>query len=345
MLHLNPKSKYYPTAKCDQFDYINFLVASPVTFTCTEAARCQPLDPDPPAHDAFSRLLRDLQPDPQQLWQEAQALVAPGGLLILDDTTIEKPYAHKMALVTRHWSGKRRAVVNGINLLTLLYTDGERHIPCDYRIYDKEHDGLSKNDHFRAMLKVAAARGLSPRYVCFDSWYASLDNLKAVREWGWHWFTRLKRNRLVNPDRSGNVALAGLELSAAGQVVHLQGYGMIKVFKIVAPDGDVEYWATDDEQMNPEQRGELAHQVWAIERYHLGLKQYCGVEGSHARGEVQQRNHIGMSIRAFLRLELARLRSGWSWWESKHQIVRAAIRAYLEAPAYTMLSHTTLHAA
>jgi hypothetical protein len=32
---------------------------------------------------------------------------------------------------------KRRKVVRGINLITLLWTDGDRKIPCDYRLYSK----------------------------------------------------------------------------------------------------------------------------------------------------------------------------------------------------------------
>jgi putative transposase len=35
----------------------------------------------------------------------------------------------------------------GINLITLLWTDGDRKIPRDYRFYDKA-DGRTKNDHF-----------------------------------------------------------------------------------------------------------------------------------------------------------------------------------------------------
>ena len=49
----------------------------------------------------------------------------------------------------------------------------------------------------------------------------------------------------------------------------------------------------------------LAEQCWAIENYHRGLKQCCGVERCQARSARAQRNHIGMAIRAFLRLELA----------------------------------------
>jgi hypothetical protein len=88
----------------------------------------------------------------------------------------------------------------GINLISLLWTDGEAHWPCDFRIYDKPADGLSKNDHFVAMLKMAATRGFEPSLVAFDSWYASLDNLKPA------------------PSSPGTV--------------HLKGYGFIKVFKM-----------------------------------------------------------------------------------------------------------------
>ena len=55
-----------------------------------------------------------------------------GGVLVLDDTTLDKPYARKMELVTRHWSGKHRRVVAGINLLTLLWTDGHALIPLRF---------------------------------------------------------------------------------------------------------------------------------------------------------------------------------------------------------------------
>src|SRR3954467_5880587 len=86
--------------KCHDIDYIDFIIASPKTFSCTEAAKVQPEGPDPPAHDAFTRLLLRIEPDPETLWQEARPLVhRKGGLLVLDDSTLDKPYAQKMGLV------------------------------------------------------------------------------------------------------------------------------------------------------------------------------------------------------------------------------------------------------
>ena len=48
---------YAPTPQCVDADPIDFLIATPKAFCCTEAAAVQPESPDPPAHDAFTRLL------------------------------------------------------------------------------------------------------------------------------------------------------------------------------------------------------------------------------------------------------------------------------------------------
>jgi putative transposase len=328
---------YAPTPKCHDTDYIDFLIASPKAFCCTEAAAVQPESPDPPAHDAFTRFLHRLEPDPETLWQEARPLVhRKGGMLILDDSTLDKPYAQKIGLVTRHWSGKHRGVVRGINLITLLWTDGDRQIPCDYRLFDKAKDKLTKNDHFRAMLLVAHQRGFAPECVGFDGWYSSLENLKLIRSLGWRWLTRLKANRNVNLDRQGLLPLSQTAIAATGTVVHLEGYGLIRVFKIVAKDGDIEYWATDDLTMDELERLRLAERCWAIENYHRGLKQCCGVERCQVRAARAQRNHIGLAIRAFLRLERHFYRTGVSWYEAKARIIRAAVRAYIAHPLYAL---------
>jgi len=228
--------------KVTDLDYINFLVAAPTVFSCTEAGRVQPDGPRRAAHDALTRLFHRCEPDSTPLWDEAQQhVVRHGGLLIVDDTTLDKPYAQHIALVHRHWSGQHHRVVQGINLVTLLWSDGTDAIPCDYRLYDKPVDGATKNDHFRVMLTSAKTRGFHPRLVAFDSWYSSLENLKTVRSYDWHWLTRLKSNRQVNPDRRGNCALRDCAISPDGTVVHLKGYGLIQVFRIATPDGDTEY--------------------------------------------------------------------------------------------------------
>ncbi len=318
--------------RCHDLDYIQFLVASPRTYSCTEAARVQPASPHAPAHDSFTRLLHRIEPDPETLWEGARPLVEMAkGVLVLDDSTLDKPYARHIGLVTRHWSGKHQGVVSGINLITLLWTDGDRKIPVDFRVYSKA-DGRTKHDHFWEMLLMAKARGFSPRYVLFDGWYASLENLKQVRDHGWHWLTRLKGNRQVTPDDRIPRSLDEVAFVPAGRVVHLRGYGMVLVFRIDAPDGVAEYWATGDLAMDAGVRRQHAGLGFAIENHHGELKRNCGVERSQVRSERAQRNHIGLALRAFLRLEWHCFSTGISGFEAKLRVIRDAVRGYLDRP-------------
>jgi putative transposase len=323
--------------KIDEQDYIQFLLAAQRVFSAVEASKVVSGEDSAPAHDAYTRLLQRLPPDSQALWQEVESLVAKAkGVLVIDDTTLDKPYAEKMAMVTSHWSGKHHAVVMGINLISLLWTDGVAHLPCDFRFYNATQDGLTKNDHFQAMLTAAQERGFTPELVAFDSWYSSLENLKLVRNFGWHWLTQLKKNRLLSIDRSGNRPISEWLIPSQGQKMHLKGYGWVKVFKTVATDGTFEYWATSKLDMTLEKCAFYALDAWQIEVYHRGLKQNTGVERGQFRLLNAQKNHIGLAIRAFVRLEVYRLRTGVSWFEAKQSIIRQAIRSYLKNPTLTL---------
>jgi putative transposase len=320
-------------AKVQPEDYVQFLLASPVQFTCTEAARVQPEQPAPPAHDSFTRLLTRLEPDPETLWAEARPQIRlDDGIVVLDDSTLDKPYAWKMDLVGWHWSGKHHRVVKGINLLTLVWTDGDRHVPCDYDIYDKAHDGFSKNDLFAQQLRTAKQRGMKPKCVCFDSWFSSLENLKLIRSLEWTWLCRLKSNRKVRVDFGAPQAISTVDIAAQGRVAHLPGYGSIRVFRVVARNGDTDYWATSDLGMDALTRLKYGDFSWRIEEYHRGIKQFCGVERCQARRAKAQRNHIGLSIRAFLRMECHCFALGLSWFQAKLDVIRDAVRAYLTNP-------------
>lgn len=317
-------------------DYIDFMIATPRQVSACEAARCQPDLLKGPAHDAFTRLMHRLEPDSEALWSEVQPqVVRHQGVLVIDDSVLDKPYARKMELVTPQWSGKHKSVVRGIGLVTLLWTDGDRHLPCDYRLYDKT-DGRTKNDHFRDLLQVAKDRHFEPECVLFDSWYSSLENLKFLRSLGWRWLTRLKENRKVNLDRQGLRAVSEVEISPHGTRVWLEGYGLIKVFLIVSKDGDKQYWATSDLDMTELERVTFAEQSWKIEEYHRGIKQLTNIERCQMRAGRAQRNHIGLALRAFLRFEAYCFRTGVNWLEALWSITREAVRHYLKNPRYRL---------
>ncbi len=115
----------------------------------------------------------------------------------------------------------------------------------------------------------------------------------------------------------------------------------MKAFRIVAPNGDTEHWITNDLGMDELTRITYAQRAWAIEEYHRGLKQCTEVERCPARLARSQRNHIGLALRAFIRLEWHRFQSGVSWFEAKWNIIRDAVRDYLSNPVYNFPEKAT----
>ena len=98
---------------------------------------------------------------PLDLYNEVKQNIDPcGGTLSVDDSVLDKPYAHHISYVGHFYSGKHHAVVKGINLITLYYTDSHgRSFPVNYRIYDKA-EGKTKNDYFLEMLSEVLSWGL-----------------------------------------------------------------------------------------------------------------------------------------------------------------------------------------
>jgi len=82
----------------------------------------------------------------------------------------------------------------------------------------------------------------------------------------------------------------------------------------------------------------LEKKGWGIEVYHRGLKQCCGVERAQGRKAVSIPGHLLLALRAFLRLEAYRLRTGVSGDEAKAAILREAIRRYRAHPRYALQS-------
>jgi putative transposase len=89
-------------------------------------------------------------------------------------------------------------------------------------------------------------------------------------------------------------------------------------------------------EMDEAKREKMGGYSLKIEEYHRGIKQFCGVECCQARKSQSQRAHIMFSLRAFLRFEVERLRTGISWFESKRRIFRGAIREYIKYPNYSL---------
>jgi len=96
--------------KCDEYRYVQFLIAAQNNFTCTELRAIT----NDCAHDSPTRLLAGKKLTPKILWKNAKAHVdTSSGYLIADDTVIDKPRSKDIELVKWQYSGTHHEVVNG----------------------------------------------------------------------------------------------------------------------------------------------------------------------------------------------------------------------------------------
>ena len=293
-----------PTAKCTLPMYMGFLMSEPKSSTCTRLSQVMGI-----SHDSVNRFLLRESYEPQDLFNEAKKLLdMVGGTLNVDDTTLDKPYSQKMALVGHFWSGKHHRVVKGLSLVTLYYTDVQgRSLPVNYRVYDKA-DSKTKNDYFQDMLAEVWAWGLRPAFTTGDSWYACEKNLKTVKNHRMGLMFAVEANRTVSVEKGVWVQVQKLDVPDGGLMVWLRNFGQVKLFRtrlkdqlrhyvVCLPDGQgYSTFARPDFQ-------KLHDQHWGIEQYHRLLKQVCNVERFQVRGKVPILNHIFAALCSFVQLQ------------------------------------------
>lgn len=308
--------------KCTKELYKAFLQASSVRYSGLALSEVSPSEL---SHDGISRWLKGKKFSPKDIWENVQPLIdkAEECLLIADDSVLSKTFSKEIELVNYQYSGNEHDVVAGIGLVNLLWHGCKQaqSIPIDYRIYDKDTDGKTKNSHFCDMLSLAKKRGLNPSAVVMDTWYSSLKNLKAIRDHGWIWVTTLRKNRKVNRD----VSVETLDIPEEGLSIHLRGYGWVTVFKFVAKNGRIDYVTTNMENPTREGVKKVIEARWSIEVYHRELKQTCGIERCQARTGRAQRNHICLSILAWLDKYRRRISENLSFYQQDWNVIKQGI--------------------
>jgi hypothetical protein len=318
--------------KCSLEMYLDFMMATQKQYSCLEFEKVTPLEEM--AHDAVNRWLNHSELNPTDLWDFVSPHLDPNlGYLILDDTLIDKPYAKKIELIKWQWSGKHHSVKQGIGVVNMVWAGlGGETLPVDFRIYQKDNDERTKNDHFRSMLETAKGRGFKPTYVLMDSWYSSKDNLKMVEELGWYFMTDLKANRNVSIKKGEWIRVSEIEI-AEKQVmkVWIKHFGPVMFCKRVLKNGDVRYLITNNLEIdNWDDFISHSQRRWQIENMHRGLKQVCGIEKCYMRRARAQINHIFCSFLTFIRMELIRIAQGITWYQQKWEIPRSSVRLFMK---------------
>lgn len=319
--------------------YIEYLISTPVNYTCSNLAEHL----EGVSHDAITDYLQREKLTARGLWELVKPLLRDSekAYLIVDDSVQNKQYSRKIDLVKKQYSGAVHGLVRGIGVVNLVHADGKDFYPIDYRIYAPEADGKTKNDHFREMVRNAKSdKQLKARTVLFDSWYASVDNLKLLQRLAMWFITTLKDNRLVSLSKEGGyIHLQDIEWTA-----HRLSYGVpiklkevpfkVQLFKVVAPNGDIEWVITNHPQgsfTTSDIQDENAER-WHIEQLHRELKQLTGSEKCECRKARSQRNHLACCYLAWLALKVKARHLGKTLYAVQHDLFSDYLRAELRDP-------------
>lgn len=294
-------------------EYIEYLLSTPLNYTCTNMADHKP----GVSHDVVSDFLMRSKFTPSQLWDAVCGQIEDDdkAVVIVDDSVQDKRYSRFIELVKRQYSGNEHGLVKGIGLVNLVHSSGNEKDfwPIDYRIYHPETDGKSKNDHFKEMfLRMVTHKSLKARTILFDTWYASVDNLKLINTHGWTFFTTLKSNRRVSVSREkGYQGLDELYFDgkaiAEGIMVKLKELPFkVKLFKLVAQNGNIDWVITNSQDTTTNQfvAENKIDNRWQVEEFHRGFKQLTGSEKCQCRKARSQRNHMACCYLAWVSLKI-----------------------------------------
>ena len=321
--------------------YVEYLVSTPKNCTCTYLAEHL----EDVSHDVVNDFLHQKRFLPREVWRLVKDRIGDSkdACLIVDDSVHDKRYSRSINLVRAQYSGNEHRGVRGIGVVSLVHSGGEDKdfYPIDYRVYAPAVDGKTKNHHFQEMFVNALdQKQIRARTILFDGWYASAENLKLIHRRKRTFFTTLRSNRLVSLSKEqGYVHLEDLEWRpdrmTYGVLVKLKEVPFpVRLFKLVAPDGDIDWVITNDldETLTAQVADDASDVRWQVEELHRGLKQLTGSEKCQCRAARTQRNHLACCYHAWVSLKVKAKELGQTLYALRESLFSHYLRVELQHP-------------
>lgn len=247
------------------------------------------------------------------------------GWLIVDDILIPRPRAKKVQGAYWDHDHSENRHVFGHRFVVLAWSNGELLIPLAFALWHKK--GVrpryhSKNAIARILIRWALLRGLKVKYVTFDSWYASVENMRFLRSRRLHFVTRIKSNKTLfrrgqktRADRVGAKLLRArrpyvfrdLGAEARGCQVDYPRFGPV-FFVVVKNDtheeqGRTKYMVTDALSVSARETLLRYRSRWAIEVFFRDARQHLGFASCHDRELGSIMRHVALVFLAYVCLE------------------------------------------
>ena len=328
--------------------YTDYLITSTSQTTATGLSK---LLPDTISHDKITRFLSSEDYTSKQLWKLVKPIIREvsidEGILVFDDSISEKPYTEENELVCWHYDHTKGRSVKGIGLLTGLYVGKDDiSLPVVYDLIRKDtttaegkrKSSKSKNERMLECLSAAINNRLAFGWVVTDVWFASSDNMIAIKGNDKDFIMPLKNNRKValsTKDKANGryLPIGSLQLEPGiCKEVYLEKIPFpVTIIKeeYVNKDystGDL-YLVCSDLTASYQQIVTLYQKRWKVEEYHKSLKNNSSLASSPTSVERTQSNHIFMSLIGYCKLELFKMRKGLNHFALKAKLYTKAMMA------------------
>jgi putative transposase len=279
--------------------YLTALLYYRTSVSCTAVAEAL----QTVSHDRLTRMLQADWSGQTLLESVFRTLFAwERGYLVIDDTVVPKPFATAMEGLAWVYSSQERKPVYGFSLVLLIWTNGTLRIPLGVRLWRR--GGASKIELALELLSYARNRlRCRPEYVLFDAWYPSKRLLKRVRDYGWYFICRLKRNRRFN----GHALRTYRRHPYWAEAGWLTGGLKVLVVRYGA-----KYFATNRLTLPAIEVRRLYRIRAQIEEVIRVCKDQLGLTGCQARSARAQLHHMTCCLMAFCVLERERQARGLS---------------------------------
>lgn len=332
--------------------YVDYLM---VTFGQATATGLSDLLDGDVSHDGITRMLSAEEYGSRALWRHVKSDVRQveqeDGALIFDDTVQEKPHMDENDLICWHYDHTKGRSVKGINLLNCVYNAGDVSLPVAFELVkkplrfcdletrqEKRASEVTKNEQMRAMLDTCIQNRLKFRWVLFDSWFCSADNMEHIKlKRKKDFIGALKNNRLValsEEDRRQHRYTRIDQIEWTGQEAvtgWLKGVSFpVKLARQVFTNKDdstgILYLACSKLDAQWDEITTTYKRRWQVEVFHKSLKSNAAFAKSPARSVTTQANHLFASILAVARMEALKIRTHLNHFALKAKLYAKAVR-------------------
>jgi len=313
--------------------YSDYLLAS---FSQTSATGLSNLMNGDISHDQVTRFLSQEKKTSRDLWRVVKPFVkkiqSAEGVLIIDDSIEEKPYTDENDIVCWHYDHSKNRSIKGINFLSTLYHNQDISLPIGFELVAKTEEYLdkktnkmkrrspiTKNEMARRMLLQAVKNQVLFRFVLFDVWFASSENLMFIK----HTCEKdvicpIKQNRKIALSLEEKIngqykAVSTLETKPDTELeIYLEAVDFpLTLIKQVFTNEDgsigILYLIASDKTLTFDQITTIYQKRWNVECYHKSLKQNVSLAKSPTHTEKTQTNHFFAALCGYIKLEMLKV--------------------------------------